>query len=221
MEHVGTKDLYLFDLCGNEADARYQSLAISNGDRQFGFLEAIIDTALTSGHMFLSHAILKALNFHAIACLHTHAGEYRPCEVHVADGSGAVTMTGIQQFRVQAAMDQFVNLSNSLWNVSDPVWLASLVLWQVCRIHPFVNGNGRTARAACYYVLCVRSGGRLSGTTFLPTLLKASPDYIPALRVADASHQAGALDLSRLHKLITDLVAVQLTSSQPSLPTIS
>ena len=205
--------MYLFDLCGTEADKRYQSLAISNGDRQFQFLEAIIDTALISGHCFLSHAILKALNFHAIACLHTHAGEYRPCEVQVKDEAGEIKMNGVQQFRVQAAMDQFLNLSNSLWNVVDPVQLAALVLWQICRIHPFVNGNGRTARAACYYVLCVRSGGRLPGTTFLPTLLKASPDYLPSLRATDASADAGSLDLSHLHKLITDMLAAQMASS--------
>lgn len=207
--------MYLFELCGTEADSRYQSLAISNGDRQFQFLEAIIDTAIVSDHQFLSHAILKALNFHAIACLHTHAGEYRPCDVRVVDVNGAVSMQGVDQFRVQAAMDQFVNYSNSLWNNVDPVLLASLVLWQICRIHPFVNGNGRTARAACYYVLCVRSGGRLPGTTFLPTLLKASPDYLPALRTVDASVAAGNLDLAPLHQLITALLATQIASSEP------
>lgn len=206
--------MYLYDICGTEADPRYQTLAISNGDRQFQFLEAIIDTALSSGHQFLSHAILKALNFHAIACLHTHAGEYRPCEVHVQDDQGLVRMTGVQQFRVQGAMDQFVNQTNSFWNTTDHILLAAFVLWQVCRIHPFVNGNGRTARAACYYVLAVRSGGRLPGTTFLPTLLKASPDYLNGLRAADDSAAMGNLDLSALHALITACLVQQISSSQ-------
>lgn len=207
--------MYIFELCGTEAHPTYQSLAISNADRQFQFLEAIIDTAQMSGHRFMSHAILKALNFHAIACLHSHAGEYRPCEVRVEDEEGKVQMEGLAQFRVQAGMDQFVNHSNSLWNVVDHIALAAYVLWQICRIHPFVNGNGRTARAACYYVLCVRMGGRLPGTTFLPTLLKGSPEYIPALRAVDASAKAGVLDLAPLQKLITDLLAVQLASSPP------
>lgn len=207
--------MYLFELFETEADPRYQSLAISNGDRQFQFLEAIIDTALTSDHQFLSHAILKALNFHAIACLHAHAGEYRPCEVKVLDANGAIRMEGMQQFRVQAAMDQFVNLSNSLWKRVDMVLLAAFVLWQICRIHPFVNGNGRTARAACYYVLCVCSGGRFPGATFLPTLLKDSQDYLPALSAVDASSANGKLDLSPLHTLITQLLATQIASSQP------
>ncbi len=207
--------MYLFDLCGGtEADNRYQALAISNGDRQFQFLEAVIDTALTTGHTFLSHAILKALNFHAIACLHTHAGEYRPCEVEVKDAEGTVHMTGVQHFQVQASMDQFLNSTNSLWHSTDPVLLAAYVLWNICRIHPFVNGNGRTARAACYYVLCVKAGGRLSGATFLPTLLKASPEYIPALRQVDANVAVGNVDFAPLHKLITDLLAVQIASSE-------
>ena len=134
--------------------------------------------------------------------------------MRVTDVSGVVTMTGMEQFRVQASMDQFVNLSNSLWNTIDHVLLASFVLWQICRIHPFVNGNGRTARAACYYVLCVRSRGRFPGTTFLPTLLKDSLDYLPALRAVDDSAAAGEIDLTPIHALITALLAEQIASSE-------
>jgi len=207
--------VYLFELFGSEADPRYQSLAISNADRQFGFLEAVIDSAIQSNHHFLSHSILRALNFHAIACLHVQAGEYRQCEVQVRDAEGAVVMSGVPHFRVNAAMDQLINEVNSSWNSMDPILLSSLVLWSICRIHPFINGNGRTARAACYYVLCVRAGGRLPGTKFLPSLLKDSPDYTPALRAVDASRSSGAMDMSPVYSLIKDLLMVQLASAEP------
>lgn len=38
-------------------------------------------------------------------------------------------------------------------------------------IHPFVNGSGRTARAASYFVLFLKLGGWLLGTPVLPELL--------------------------------------------------
>lgn len=50
---------------------------------------------------FLSQTVLKALNFHAIACLHTHAGEYRPCEVTVGPYRPP------EFFRVGALRDDF------------------------------------------------------------------------------------------------------------------
>lgn len=204
--------MYLIETLGHETHPLYQSLAISNGERQFEFLESIVDAAIKAQHMFLSHGLLKALNFHAIACLHTHAGEYRPCEVRVMEG-GQQVMAGVDQFRVQAAMDHFINTTNAAWNSNDPALMAAFVLWQICRIHPFVNGNGRTARAACYFVLCVRAGGLLPGATTLPTLLKNSPDYLPLLRSVDASAVSGVVDLQPLRDLVQRLTEQQLQSA--------
>ncbi|MGH6935150.1 MAG: Fic family protein [Methylocella sp.] len=102
---------------------------------------------------FISHTILKALNFHAIACLHVNAGEYRPCSVQVGSHNPP------EHYRVSALMDDFVNEVNLQWDRTDEVVLASLVLWKLNYIHPFINGNGRTARAACHIVLCVKAGG--------------------------------------------------------------
>ena len=39
---------------------------------------------------------------------------------------------------------------------ADPLFVAAYVLWRICWIHPFDDGNGRTARAASYFVLCQR-----------------------------------------------------------------
>lgn len=41
------------------------------------------------------------------------------------------------------------------------VHLAAYLLWRVNWIHPFSDGNGRTARAISYLVLCVRLLQRL------------------------------------------------------------
>jgi Fic family protein len=70
-----------------------------------------------------------------------------------------------EHYRVGALMEDFVNTVNREWEKSDPVVLAAYVLWGLNAIHPFINGNGRTARAACYFVLCLKAGQWLPGTS--------------------------------------------------------
>jgi Fic family protein len=85
-------------------------------------------------------------------------------------------------------MDDFVNTVNRVREQSDSVVLASFVLWRMNAIHPFINGNGRTARAASYFVLCVKSGGWLPGAPILPELLRQNRlEYVSALQAADQS----------------------------------
>jgi fido (protein-threonine AMPylation protein) len=203
--------LILFELTGSEADPAYQALEVENGNRQYDFLRSIVAASIAMGRPFLSQAVLKALNFHAIACLHTNAGEYRPCPVSVGNYQPP------EHYRVQALMDDFVNVVNVNWQAADPVALASLVLWRLNFIHPFINGNGRTARAASYFVLCVKSGGWLPGTTILPELLKQNrAAYVAALQAADASLAAGTLDLTALHQLLQTLLSQQLSVPHPA-----
>ena len=82
-------------------------------------------------------------------------------------------------------------------------------------IHPFINGNGRTARAACYFVLCLKSGGWLSGDPILPELIRQNRDeYVEALQEGHVSFAAtGDADLRRLHALLTRLLDEQLGTS--------
>ena len=108
-------------------------------------------------------------------------------------------------------MDDFVNLVNRQWDSGDPVGLSAFVLWKLNHIHPFINGNGRTARAACYFVLCVKLGGWLEGDQILPELLRENrPEYVEALKKVDASLLAGDLDLSPLHGIIVRHLKTQL-----------
>lgn len=112
-------------------------------------------------------------------------------------------------------MDDFVNLVNRNWEQSDPVFLATFVLWRLNNVHPFINGNGRTARAACYFVLCLKAGGWLPGETILPELIRRDRDeYCLYLQHAhDTFHQTGAPDLAPLHAQMTKLLDEQLASA--------
>ncbi|NKM55806.1 cell filamentation protein Fic [Rhizobium anhuiense] len=198
--------MILFELTGTENNAVYQKLAIANGNRQYDFLKSIAESSLEIGRPFLSQHVIKALNFQAITCLHTNAGEYRPCPVQVGDYQPP------DHYRVGALMDDFVNTVNRNWEVSDPVVLASFVLWRLNHIHPFINGNGRTARAACYFVLCLKLGALLPGERILPELLTENRErYVAALRAVDAS--LPDLDLGPLHALLSELLDQQVAAT--------
>ena len=197
--------MILFELTGTEDHHVYRSLEVSNGNRQYSFLDSIVVASLEMGRPFLSQHVIKALNFQAISCLHTSPGEYRPCPVRVGGYDPP------EHYRVPALMDDFVNYVNRQWEVTDPVVLATYVLWRLNHIHPFINGNGRTARGASYFVLCLKAGGPIAGAPILPELLRRErPRYVAALRMADSSLADGELDLSALHSLVSELLNEQI-----------
>jgi Fic family protein len=108
-------------------------------------------------------------------------------------------------------MEDFINMVNRSWEQSDPVAIAAFVLWRLNFIHPFVNGNGRTARAACYFVLCLKVGGWLPGSVILPELIRQErPKYVEALRAADETFNKGQLDITKLHELLSELLKKQV-----------
>ena len=205
--------MILYELTGTEDDDIYRTLEYFNTDRQLHFLESMVTVALRTQRVFLSQALIKALNYHAIVCLHVNAGEYRPCEVTVGNYNPPA------HYRVQALMDDFVNLVNRYWEGADPILLSAFVLWKLNVIHPFINGNGRTARACCYFVLCVKSGGLISGKRILPKLLREYRDqYVTALQHADNIAKLKAPDepyeeiLEPLCELIRKLLNIQIAN---------
>ena len=205
MEPIGI--MILHELVGlNEHHPVYQALDVANRKTQLNFLKSLVDAALGSHTPFLSQTVIKALNFHAIGCLHAHAGQYRPCEVEVGDYAPP------EHFRVATLMDDMVNRVNRSWTETDPIELDAFVLWRINHIHPFVNGNGRTARAACYFVLCAHGGQWIAGDSILPELLREAPlrdKYIEALRDADQTN-----GLQPSISVITEVLLIQLSGSE-------
>ena len=184
--------MILCDLTGGEGHQDYQRLEVENLQRQYDFLRSIITAAVSTEHRMLSTGVVTALNYHAISCLHPYAGQYRPCPVTVNSQDGVVVYTPPAHHLVPGLMNHFINYVNRIWDSTHPVVLASYCLWRLNYIHPFINGNGRTARALCYYVLCVKIGNPLPGATILPDLLRQNREaYVTALRQVDEGAGAG------------------------------
>ena len=97
------------------------------------------------------------------------------------------------------------------WYRWGPTDLAAYVLWRLNWIHPFIEGNGRTARAACYYLLCVRSGSLLPGRKIVPERIKEDrKGYVDALIAADRAWDAGQLEFNVMEEYLAALLEAQL-----------
>jgi Fic family protein len=99
---------------------------------------------------------------------------------------------------------------NSNWN-KPALHLSSYLMWRLNWIHPFFGGNGRTARAVSYLIMCARLGFILPGAKTIPDLIVEDRDpYYDALHHADQSWITGTLDVSQMESLMSSLLATQL-----------
>ena len=122
-------------------------------------------------------------------------------------------------------MNDFVNDVNRRWAESDPFLLAAFCLWRLNYIHPFINGNGRVARALCYYVLCGRSAevtGRqtalLPGHPIVPELIQRNrAEYVRLLQdLHDAHNSVQVPDIVPMSQFLARLILEQMASAGPS-----
>lgn len=197
--------MVLFEFVGqDETDPSYHRLATSNLSRQYHFLQAIISASIESGWNKVSSGLIKSLNHHAIACLHVNAGDYRPCDLSVGDYEPP------QHFLIPELMNEFVNEMNRYWDDSDALELGAYALWRLNQIHPFINGNGRTARALSYYSICVKMGRLLPGDCILPQLIRDQRDEcIQLLRRTDQEFESGFV---ALQEFVRRLLNEQMSS---------
>lgn len=87
-----------------------------------------------------------------------YEGKYRDIQVHVGNRvTGEVIFMPPKPENVLGLMEEFVD-----WLTSDdtyqlnPVLIAGIAHYEFVRIHPFVDGNGRTARALATLILYLR-----------------------------------------------------------------
>lgn len=82
------------------------------------------------------------------------AGHFRQVQVSVVNGYGRVTFQPPDTFDVPELMIGFVNWLNSMEaHELYPVLVSGIAHYELVRIHPFVDGNGRTARALATLIL--------------------------------------------------------------------
>lgn len=116
---------------------------------------------------------------------------------------------------VSNEMDRFLSVIHENWDVlGHPTLLPAYALWRLNWIHPFVEGNGRTARAACYYLICMRQGRLLPGKKIVPERIRENRErYYAALEEADHHWNEGNFNVNALADYLSDLLKGQLTEA--------
>ena len=159
-----------------------------------------------SGASRLTPTLLRELHRLAVNQIYTCAGSFRDGKVQIA----GVKHQPPPHTEVPTLVDEMCEYVNHNW-VKPAIHLSAYLMWRINWIHPFFGGNGRTARAAAYLVLCARLGFILPGTTTIPDLIVADRDpYYHALAQSDEAWVAGRLDLTEMEGLMSSLLAKQL-----------
>jgi Fic family protein len=155
----------------------------------------------------LRPSTILGLNRVALNRLSRYAGIFRP---------GSITIRGSSHAPVPAELvprytEEFCDYVNANWKKGSAVHLAAYALWRLNWIHPFVDGNGRTARVISYLILCAKMGYRLPGTKTIPEQIAQNKQpYYLALEAADKAYESKHIDVSELEDLLEVLLATQL-----------
>jgi len=175
--------------------------------RQYDLLSNCLEIGFTKDIEAFDKYTLWALNYAAVANIAQFGGRYREEPISV----GSHTPPHFND--VPNLMDRFFSVVHENWTIVDHLtWLAGYALWRLNWIHPFVEGNGRTARAACYYLICMKYGKLLPGKKIVPERIRENrTPYYEALKAADIAWDQGKLDVSVMARYLEDLLKGQLT----------
>ncbi len=182
---------------------------VSNGLKQFDDVAEQIEYWSHHERPFkLRPSAILRLQRIALEGITAMVGTYRPAGIEISGSKHKPAGAHL----VAELVEQMCDYVNENWGRKSPIHLCAYVLWRLNWIHPFVDGNGRTARAVSYLVLCVGMGYRLPGTKTIPELIaEDKTPYYRALEVADEGFaKTGEPDLSAMEALIEGLLAKQL-----------
>lgn len=169
----------------------------------------------------LTAADLDALN--AAANGGTSARRRRTRPIHVP---------GLTPNRAEVDVDEEFALMLEYANTLDPLPAAVYIAWRLTWLHPFMDGSGRTSRAAAYAMLCrdpavraahQRRGGAIGvqRLTVPERIERSRREYLACVNAGHLEADRGDryerfVDLSRLERYISRLAADQV-EGRPSL----
>ncbi len=174
--------------------------------RQYDLLANCVEIGLTKGIEAFDKYTLWALNAAAVANIAQFGGRFREQPIYV----GKHIPPHFKE--VPNLVDQFISVIHELWTIETyPTTLAAYALWRLNWIHPFIEGNGRTARAACYLLICLRHGALLPGKKIVPERIRDDRQpYYDALEAADRHWEDGQFNVELLAAYLAKLLRQQL-----------
>lgn len=183
-----------------------------NGVRQFkAAVDVIVQNIQPDSKPFkLTQAIILDLHEKALDGIHPLAGTYRNTPVSI----GKSHHTPPRHSEVPDLIADMCSYVNSNWDEKNATHLAAYVLWRLNWIHPFADGNGRTARVISYLVLSLKLKSVLPGSPTIPEQIASDKrPYYQALEKADASWKEEWVGLSEMEEMLESMLARQLLSA--------
>jgi fido (protein-threonine AMPylation protein) len=136
-----------------------------------------------------------------------YAGNFRPAHVKI-EGSSHVPPLAED---VPALVEDMCDYLSNQWASATSLHLAAYVLWRLNWIHPFVDGNGRTARTISNLILSAHSKRIIPGDLTIPEqIVRNKEPYYKALEPADKAFLKGKVDVSVMEDLLGNYLANQL-----------
>jgi Fic family protein len=189
--------------------ALYLKIQEQNLIRQYELLTNCVEIGLKKGIEAFDKYTLWSLNAAAVSNIAQFGGRYREDPIYVGSHKPP-------HFKdVPNEMDRFFSIIHENWTIREhPTMLPAYALWRLNWIHPFVEGNGRTARAACYYLMCMRQGKLLPGKKTVPERIRENrKPYVDGLKAADAAWQEGDYNVSSLAAYLEQVLKAQLADA--------
>jgi Fic family protein len=183
-----------------------------NGVRQFKAAVDIIARNIQpeSRPFKLPQAVILELHEKALEGIHPLAGTYRNTSVSI----GKSLHMPPRHSDVPDLIADMCSYVNSNWDGKNATHLAAYLLWRLNWIHPFADGNGRTARMVSYLVLSIKLKSVLPGSPTIPDQIASDKQpYYQALEKADASWKEEWIGLSAMEAMLETMLAQQLLSA--------
>lgn len=183
-----------------------------NGIRQFDLALEIIRSFVkdTEKKFRLRSSAILQLHQAALEGLHPLAGTWRNTPVSIGKSSHKPPAAAF----VSEEIEHLCDYVNDNWSSMTAVHLAAYVLWKLNWIHPFADGNGRTARAVAYVVMSIKLDSVLPGAPTMPEQIAGNKKpYYDALEAADKHLLDGNINVSDLEKMLSGMLSTQLLSA--------
>lgn len=175
--------------------------------RQFRLVQQLVEQYSDApDQISINAALIRRLHAAAGDPANRAFGRFRSIEVQVGHHRAP------SPTEVPTLVDEFCAELRSRWEAEEPLRLSAFALWRLNWIHPFEDGNGRTARALSYLILNIKLGMLLPGApTLLEQLSDRRSEYFDALALADATYAAtGAAEITPLAELLGEMLVRQL-----------
>ena len=188
----------------------FQFIAERNMRAQRLHLRTVVEIGLQDQKYFrVTPEIVYDLHRAATLYLIFNPGRLRDHEVRMRGSTHEPPLF----WHVEGLMDEYYQYLRKFWDEATPIHLAAYALWQLTWIHPFEDGNGRTARTLAYLMLCLKYRMWLPGRNTVLKQMKDRPQqYSDALRDADRHYKTGEVNLSKLERYLERALIRQLKS---------